>query len=107
MDELTQLSGPLIEGFALGLLLLLLMKGGEKHYVVSNFRQLTDLRPLGWFQLPIFVTALFIAIWLALAVTGFLLPWSNSKMDNLMLFLGAIPGGGFAYLIWSFYLRGR
>ena len=107
MDNLAEFSGPFVEGFALGLLLLLLDKGGEKSYVVGNFRQLSKLRPLGWFQLPALVTAFFVIAWLALVALGFLLPWSSSKMDELMLFLGALPGAILALGIWHFYLRGR
>ena len=107
MDNLAEFSGPFVEGFALGLLLLLLDKGGEKSYVVGNRYVHPKLRPLGWFEMPALVTLLFVAVWLALVATGFLLPWSNSKMDELMLFLGAVPGAIFALGIWHFYLRGR
>jgi hypothetical protein len=107
MDKLTELSGPFIEGFALGLLLVLLIHGGEKSYIVGNLYQHPKFRPLGWFQMPLVFSILFLAIWFALAVIGFVLPWSNSKMDGLMLFLGSVPGGILAHATWHFYLRGR
>ncbi len=107
MDNLVEFSGPFVEGFALGLLLFFLTKGGEKSYVVGNFRKNSKLLPLGWFEMPTLVTAFFAIVWLALVALGFLLPWSHSKMDRLMLFLGAGPGTILALGIWHFYLRGR